>query len=48
MNGIKQRYGRGTLRSGNVTRNPNWRMRREHISQSFTTRIDQLWRVYCR
>ncbi len=48
MDGINQRYGKGTLRSANVPRCPEWGMRRELLSQSFTTRLDQLWRVYCR
>ena len=48
MDGVNQRYGSGTLRSGSVPRNPNWGMRRELMSQSFTTRIDQLWRVHCK
>nr|ELS0927253.1 DUF4113 domain-containing protein [Pseudomonas putida] len=48
MDGINQRYGKGTLRSANVPRSPEWGMRRELLSQSFTTRLDQLWRVYCR
>ncbi|QCI14101.1 translesion error-prone DNA polymerase V subunit UmuC [Pseudomonas putida] len=47
MDSVNQRYGRGTLRSATVPSNPDWGMRRELISQSFTTRIDQLWRVYC-
>ncbi|MBH3373973.1 translesion error-prone DNA polymerase V subunit UmuC [Pseudomonas juntendi] len=48
MDGINQRFGKGTLRSANVPRCPEWGMRRELMSQSFTTRLDQLWRVYCR
>ncbi|AZL70107.1 Y-family DNA polymerase [Pseudomonas oryziphila] len=48
MDGVNQRYGRGTLRSATVPRNPDWGMRRELMSQSFTTRIDQLWRVHCK
>ncbi|POG03569.1 MULTISPECIES: DUF4113 domain-containing protein [Pseudomonas] len=47
MDSVNQRYGRGTLRSATVPSNPDWGMRRELMSQSFTTRIDQLWRVYC-
>lgn len=44
---INQRWGRGTLRSASVPANPTWGMRREMMSQSYTTRIDQLWRVNC-
>nr|WP_248694591.1 DUF4113 domain-containing protein [Pseudomonas fulva] len=25
-----------------------WGMRREMMSQSFTTRVDELWTVYCK
>ena len=44
---INQRWGRGTLRSASVPTNPDWGMRREMMSQSYTTRLDQLWRVSC-
>ncbi|UVN43320.1 Y-family DNA polymerase [Pseudomonas mosselii] len=44
---INGRYGRGTMRTASVPRTPEWGMRRELMSQSFTTRIDQLWRVSC-
>lgn len=44
---INQRWGRGTLRSASVPINPDWGMRREMMSQSYTTRLDQLWRVSC-
>jgi DNA polymerase V len=44
---INQRWGRGTLRTGSVPSSPNWGMRREMMSQSFTTRLDQLWTVRC-
>lgn len=45
---INGRWGRGTLRSASVPRNPDWGMRREMMSQSFTTRLDQLWTINCR
>lgn len=44
---INGRWGRGTLRSASVPSNPEWGMRREMMSQSYTTRIDQLWKVRC-
>jgi len=44
---INQRWGRGTLRAASVPTNPEWGMRREMMSQSYTTRLDQLWRVTC-
>ena len=44
---INHRWGRGTLRSASVPTNPEWGMRREMMSQSYTTRLDQLWRVTC-
>ncbi|GAB7527896.1 translesion error-prone DNA polymerase V subunit UmuC [Pseudomonas sp. 3A(2025)] len=44
---INSRWGRGTVRSGSVPLNPDWAMKREMMSQSYTTRIDQLWAVNC-
>lgn len=44
---INSRWGRGTLRAASVPSNPGWGMRREMMSQSFTTRLDQLWQVNC-
>ncbi|NWL08988.1 translesion error-prone DNA polymerase V subunit UmuC [Pseudomonas hunanensis] len=45
---INGKYGRGTMRSASVPRTPDWGMRREMMSQSFTTRVDQLWTVHAR
>ncbi|KXG81690.1 translesion error-prone DNA polymerase V subunit UmuC [Pseudomonas mosselii] len=45
---INDRYGRGAVRTGSVPRAPDWGMRREMMSQSFTTRIDQIWKVFAR
>lgn len=45
---INRRWGRGTVRSGSVPADPDWAMRREFMSQSYTTRIDQLWTVNCK
>jgi DNA polymerase V len=44
---INSRWGSGTLRAASVPLNPNWWMRREMMSRSFTTRLDQLWQVRC-
>lgn len=44
---INGRWGRGTLRAASVPSNPEWGMRREMMSQNFTTRLDQLWTVRC-
>lgn len=44
---INQRWGRGTLRVASVPANPTWAMRREMMSQSYTTRLDQLWKISC-
>ncbi|VVN74665.1 translesion error-prone DNA polymerase V subunit UmuC [Pseudomonas fluorescens] len=44
---INGRWGRGTLRSASVPSCPDWAMRRELMSQSYTTRLDQLWTVSC-
>jgi DNA polymerase V len=48
LDAINGRWGRGTMRLASVPTNPDWAMRREMMSQSFTTRVDQLWTVYCR
>ncbi|MCX4216790.1 translesion error-prone DNA polymerase V subunit UmuC [Pseudomonas sp. MCal1] len=45
---INERWGRGTLRAASVPSNPAWGMRREMMSQSYTTRLDQLWTVNCK
>ncbi|MCQ9391056.1 translesion error-prone DNA polymerase V subunit UmuC [Pseudomonas viridiflava] len=42
---INSRWGRGTLRAGSVPANPQWAMRRALMSQSYTTKLDQLWTV---
>lgn len=44
---INQRWGQGTLRSASVPVHPSWAMRREMMSQSYTTRLDQLWKISC-
>ncbi|WP_421551812.1 translesion error-prone DNA polymerase V subunit UmuC [Pseudomonas yamanorum] len=44
---INGRWGRGTLRSASVPTNPEWGMRREMMSQSYTTKLDQLWKIPC-
>lgn len=42
---INGRWGRGTLRAASIPADPDWAMRRELLSGSFTTRMDQLWTV---
>ena len=42
---INGRWGRGTLRTASVPSHPEWAMRRDLMSQGYTTRLDQLWRV---
>lgn len=44
---INKRWGRGALRAARVPMNPDWGMRREMMSRSYTTKLDQLWRVSC-
>ena len=48
LDAINGRWGRGTVRLASVPIDPDWGMRREMMSQSFTTRVDELWTVYCR
>jgi DNA polymerase V len=45
---INGRWGRGVLRLASVPAAPGWAMRRDLMSQSFTTRLDQLWTVKAR
>lgn len=45
LDAINTRWGRGTLRLPSVPTTPEWGMRREMTSQSYTTRLDQLWTV---
>ncbi|KAA8552454.1 hypothetical protein FX985_00970 [Pseudomonas extremaustralis] len=42
LDSINERWGRGALRLASVPTNPDWGVRREMMSQSFTTRVDQL------
>lgn len=42
---INGRWGKGMLRLASVPTAPEWPMRRELMSQSYTTKLDQLWRV---
>ena len=44
---INNRWGRGTLRVASVPSSPEWAMRRSLMSQSYTTKLDQLWRISC-
>ncbi len=45
VDAINSRWGLGTVRPGCVPMVPEWGMRRDLMSQSYTTRIDQLWTV---
>ena len=45
---INERWGRGTLRSASVPIDPDWGMRRDMMSQSYTTNLNELWIVSCR
>ena len=42
---INSRWGKGVLRLASVPAAPGWAMRRELMSQSYTTKLDQLWTV---
>lgn len=42
---INGRWGKGVLRVASVPVAPGWAMRRELMSQSYTTKVDQLWTV---
>ena len=45
---INGRWGRGTLRAASVPAHPEWAMRRDLMSASYTTRLDQLFMAYSR
>ncbi|MBZ9783377.1 Y-family DNA polymerase [Pseudomonas sp. REP124] len=47
MDNINGRWGRGTLRAASVPASPDWGMRREMMSRSYTTKLDELWMVRC-
>lgn len=42
---INGRWGKGVLRLASVPAAPGWAMRRDLMSRSYTTKIDQLWTV---
>jgi DNA polymerase V len=48
LDDINGRWGRGTLRAASVPAAPEWGMRRDLMSSSYTTKIDQLWTVKAR
>lgn len=48
LDSINAKWGRSTMRLASVPTSADWGMRREMMSQSFTTRVDQLWTVYCK
>ena len=45
---INGRWEKGALRVASVPAAPSWAMRRELMSQSYTTKVDQLWTVKAR
>lgn len=45
---INGRWGKGVLRLASVPPAPAWAMRRDLMSQSYTTKVDQLWTVKAR
>ena len=45
LDSVNAKWGRGTLRPGIVPADPSWGMKRELLSQSYTTRLDQLMTV---
>ncbi|MBV4481790.1 DUF4113 domain-containing protein [Pseudomonas sp. SWRI124] len=47
MDQINVKWGRGTMRPACAPVAPDWGMKREMLSPSYTTRIDQLWKVKC-
>ena len=47
MDTTNGRWGRGTMHSARVPVAPDWGMRRETVSLSYITRLNQLWTVKC-
>ena len=45
MDTTNRRLGKGMSWPARITAEPGWAMRRELMSQSYTTRLDQLWTV---
>lgn len=45
---INSRWGKGVVRLASVPTAPGWAMRRDLMSQSYTTKVDQLWTVKTR
>ena len=45
---INDRWGKGVVRLASVPAAPGWAMRRDLMSQSYTTKVDQLWTVKAR
>ncbi|MBD8239504.1 translesion error-prone DNA polymerase V subunit UmuC [Pseudomonas fluorescens] len=45
---INERWGKGTLKLASIPDSPDWKMRQDMMSQSYTTRLDQLWSVSCK
>lgn len=45
LDDINGRWGRGTFRLASVPKDPGCAMRRDLMSQSFTTKLDPLWTV---
>lgn len=45
---INGRWGKGVLRVASVPVAPSWAMRRELMSQSYTTKVNELWTVRAR
>ncbi|PRN05317.1 DNA polymerase V subunit UmuC [Pseudomonas sp. LLC-1] len=48
LDAVNGRWGRGTMRLASVPVDSSWGMRREMMSQSYTTKMDELWTVYCK
>lgn len=48
MDQINAKWGRGTMRPARIPASPEWAMNRDFLSPSYTTRLDQLWKVQCR
>lgn len=48
LDAINAKWGRNTLRPGRVPTAPDWGMRQEMMSKSYTTKLDDLFTVICK
>lgn len=48
LDAVNGKWGWGGMRLASVPVDPSWGIRWEMMTQSFTSRVDDLWTVYCK